>query len=159
MQQRLSLLTVGVNDLAAVRAFYEEKFEWTPVAASADIVFFQMNGFLLAFFGKEALAADANLAAETAGAKPFTLAYNVQTETEVNALFALLESRGVGIVKRPEATFLDMWSMLRATCGRLPAIHILNWTGRGMSRGIGISPVCKPRCIKSYYKVACYAEV
>ena len=105
MQQRLSLLTIGVNDLAAIRAFYEEKFGWTPVAANDDIVFFQMNGFLLAFFGKQDLADDANLAASEHHTKPFTLAYNVATKTEVDALAASLESRGVRIVKRPEATF------------------------------------------------------
>ncbi|MCW3062551.1 MAG: hypothetical protein JWQ02_4372 [Capsulimonas sp.] len=105
MDQRLSLITIGVNDLAAVRAFYEEKFEWTPVAANKDIVFFLMNGFLLGFFGKEDLAKDANVTDLAHGATPFTLAYNVASESEVDSLVASLESRGVRIVKRPEATF------------------------------------------------------
>ena len=109
MEQRLSILTLGVDDLAAMRNFYVEKFGWTPVAENRDIVFFKLNGTLLSFFEKEALAQDAQVATVAVGSKQFSLAYIVETEEEVDELFALLESKGVEIVKRPEKTFFGAY--------------------------------------------------
>ncbi len=109
MQQRISIMTLGVDDLAAMRDFYVDKFGWTPVAENKDIVFFQLNGTLLSFFEKEALAQDAQVEAAAVGSKPFSLAHVVQTEEEVDELFALLESRGVEIVKRPQKTFFGAY--------------------------------------------------
>ncbi len=108
MEQRLSILTLGVDDLAAMRDFYVEKFGWTPVAENKDIVFFGLNGTLLSFFEKEALAQDAQVE-RAAGSSGFSLAHNVRTEDEVDELFALLESEGVEIVKRPEKTFFGAY--------------------------------------------------
>ena len=53
MEQRLTIVTIGVDDLAAMRDFYVEKFGWTPVAENKDIVFFKLSGTLLGFFEKE----------------------------------------------------------------------------------------------------------
>jgi len=108
VEQRLSILTLGVDDLAAMRDFYVEKFGWTPVAENKDIVFFGLNGTLLSFFEKEALAQDAQVE-RAAGSSGFSLAHNVRTEDEVDELFALLESEGVEIVKRPEKTFFGAY--------------------------------------------------
>jgi catechol 2,3-dioxygenase-like lactoylglutathione lyase family enzyme len=108
VEQRLSILTLGVDDLAAMRDFYVEKFGWTPVAENKDIVFFGLNGTLLSFFEKEALAQDAQVE-RAAGSSGFSLAHNVRTEDEVDELFALLESKGVEIVKRPEKTFFGAY--------------------------------------------------
>ena len=52
-------MTVGVDDLAAMRDFYAEKFGWKPEAENKDIVFFKLGGVLLGFFEKEDLARDA----------------------------------------------------------------------------------------------------
>ena len=109
MEQRLSILTLGVDDLAAMRDFYVEKFGWTPVTENKDIVFFKLNGVLLSFFEKEALAQDARVEPVAVGSKPFSLAHNVETEEEVDELFALLASKGVEIVKRPEKTFFGAY--------------------------------------------------
>lgn len=110
MDQRLSILTLGVNDLAAMRNFYVQKFGWTPVAENKDIVFFKLSGCLLSLFDKRALAEDANLKYESGGSKSFAFAYLVKTEKAVDELFALLESRGVKIVKRPQKTFFGAYS-------------------------------------------------
>jgi len=110
MKQRLSILTIGVNDLAAMRNFYEQKFGWTPVAANKDIVFFKLNGCLLSFLGKTDLAQDANVAEATGASKSFLLAYVVKTEKEVDDLFAQLEGQGVKIVKRPQKTFFGAYT-------------------------------------------------
>jgi len=110
MEQRLSILTLSVDDLVAMRDSYVEKFGWTPVAENKDIVFFKLNGVLLSFFEKEDLAQDARVEPASVGSKQFSLAHNVETEEEeVDELFAILESRGVKIVKRPEKTFFGAY--------------------------------------------------
>jgi catechol 2,3-dioxygenase-like lactoylglutathione lyase family enzyme len=109
VEQRLSIITIGASDLQAVRRFYEDAFGWTPAAANKDIVFFKLNGLLLAFFGKEDLAADARVGmGDSSGS--FTLAYNVRTEAEVDALFGELAGKGVRITKPPEHTFFGAYS-------------------------------------------------
>ncbi|CAA9476068.1 MAG: hypothetical protein AVDCRST_MAG12-1170 [uncultured Rubrobacteraceae bacterium] len=109
MEQRLTIVTVGVDNLATMRDFYVERFGWTLAAENKDIVFFKLNGVLLSFFEKEDLARDARVEAAAVGSKPFSLAHNVRTEKEVDELFASLESRGVEIVKRPEKTFFGAY--------------------------------------------------
>ena len=62
MEQRLSLVTLGVADLARSRRFYEEGLGWRASGASAEsVVFFQLGGVALALWGREALAEDARL--------------------------------------------------------------------------------------------------
>src|SRR3954470_13562180 len=102
MEQRLSILTLGVDGLPAMRDFYVRRFGWAPVAENKDIVFFKLNGSLLSLFDKEALVQDADVEQDGGGPRTFSLAYIVETEEEVDGLFALLESRGVNIVKRPQ---------------------------------------------------------
>lgn len=110
MEQRLTIVTVGVDDLAAMRDFYVEKFGWTPEVENKDIVFFKLGGILLGFFEKEDLAQDARVeSASGVSSKAFSLAHDVRTEEEVDELFALLESREVEIVKRPETTFFGAY--------------------------------------------------
>lgn len=109
MEQRLSILTLGVDNLPAMRDFYVRGFGWTPVAENKDIVFFKLNGSLLSLFDKEALAQDADMEQDGGGSRTFSLAYIVETEEEVDELFALLESRGVNIVKRPQKTFFGAY--------------------------------------------------
>ena len=110
MEQRLTIVTVGVDDLAAMRDFYVQKFGWKPEAENKNIVFFKLGGILLGFFEKEDLARDARVEpASGVNSKAFSLAHDVRTEEEVDELFALLESRGVEIVKRPEKTFFGAY--------------------------------------------------
>ncbi len=52
MEQRVSLVTIGVKNLAAIRDFYEKKFGWQPAAVNKDIVFYKISGALLSFFLK-----------------------------------------------------------------------------------------------------------
>jgi hypothetical protein len=111
MDQRITLITLGVSDLKKSRRFYEEKFGWTPLPnSSEDIVFFQLNGIQLALFPEHALAEDAKVAAQGTGFKKFSLAYNVRSEKEVDAVIADLESKGVSILKHPEKVFWGGYS-------------------------------------------------
>lgn len=112
MEQRITLITLGVSDLKRSRAFYEEKFGWTPLPGSSDnIVFFQMKGGLqFALFPDQALAEDAQVDSKGSGFKKFSLAYNVRSEKEVDELIANLEKKGVTILKRPQKVFWGGYS-------------------------------------------------
>lgn len=112
MEQRITLITLGVSDLRRARAFYEEKFGWTPLPNSSDdIVFFQLKGGIqLALFPEHALAEDAHVDAKGSGFRKFSLAQNMRSEKEVDDLFSALEKKGVTIVKRPEKVFWGGYS-------------------------------------------------
>jgi catechol 2,3-dioxygenase-like lactoylglutathione lyase family enzyme len=111
MQPRVTIIGLGVEDLKASTAFYQEKFSWQLTSASNDnISFFQLNGVLLSLYPREKLAEDATVPHKGSGFKGFTLAYNTRTKEEVDEIFADLGSKGVKIVKQPEAVFWGGYS-------------------------------------------------
>ncbi|NIW47177.1 MAG: VOC family protein [candidate division Zixibacteria bacterium] len=111
MQQRLTLITLGINNLEKMRSFYQNTFGWKPLENSSDqIVFFQLNGILLSLYGREALAEDAEVSSVGSGFKGFTLAHNLRSEEEVDQLFSELESKGAKIVKHPRKVFWGGYS-------------------------------------------------
>jgi uncharacterized protein len=82
MQQQISVITLGVSDLARSKRFYAEGFGWTPVLDTNEIVFYQMNGFVLGTWLKSALEADMKQsAAPPPGA--YSLAHNVTDPLQV----------------------------------------------------------------------------
>ena len=98
---RISLITLGVADLARSRAFYEA-LGWTASKASqASVVFFQGNGFALALFGRDALAADAGIEDSRPGFSGITLACNGRSKEEVDAAYARALAAGGRAVKAP----------------------------------------------------------
>jgi catechol 2,3-dioxygenase-like lactoylglutathione lyase family enzyme len=101
VEQRLSLVTLGVADLARSRRFYEG-LGWTTGAAPADdVVFFQAGGMIVALWGREQLAED-SVVADGGGWGGITLALNVRSPDEVDAVLAEAERAG-GTVARPGA--------------------------------------------------------
>ncbi|MBN9295928.1 MAG: VOC family protein [Filimonas sp.] len=108
MEQRLTFLTIGVTDLKAMRAFYKEKFGWTPSKEDDydGIAFFKLNGIVLGLFPADELAEDAGVAQDGAGTfKRMTMAINMRSEKEVDEAFAALKAKGVTITKAPEKVF------------------------------------------------------
>jgi len=101
MEQRLTFITLGAKNLDSLKNFYVDKFKWTPIKTDG-IVFFKMNGFILALFPADELAKDANAQPSAPGFKQFTLAINYHSEKEVDSIFATLEKRGVKVVKQPQ---------------------------------------------------------
>jgi catechol-2,3-dioxygenase len=101
MEQRLSIITLGVDDLPAMQAFYKNKIGWQPVAANRDIVFFRLNGFLLSLFSLKQLADFINLPQVQSGFRGFTLAYNVNSGQEVLNIYQNLLNKEVKIVRKP----------------------------------------------------------
>lgn len=111
MEQRLTIIGLGVSDLVKSTQFYEKKFGWTKTQSSnANITFFQLNAILLSLYPREKLAEDAQVHHEGHGFKGFTLAYNTRSKDEVDALFSEYKEKGVVIVKPPEAVFWGGYS-------------------------------------------------
>lgn len=111
MKQHLHIITLGVRDLEASRRFYSESLGWKPADASNDdITFMQAGGVVLALYAREKLAEDAVTTPEGSGFSGFTLAYNAQSEAEVDAIIADLRSKRVKIVKEPTKVFWGGYS-------------------------------------------------
>lgn len=106
LERRISLITLGVEDLGVSTDFYENKLGWTKSKQSQDgISFFQIGPMVLSLFPRKMLAQDANLSVpEKKGNTPpsFTLAYNARSEKEVNDIFSQLREKNVKIIKEPE---------------------------------------------------------
>ncbi len=83
MEQRLTIVTLGVNDLEVSSKFYEDKFGWKKMKSSNEgITFFQLNGILLSLYPKNKLAEDATVSHEGSGFKGVTLAFNTRTKED-----------------------------------------------------------------------------
>jgi len=108
MEQRLSLVTLGVGDLARSRAFYG-RMGWREAAASTDsVAFFQAGGVVLALYDRAALAADAQLPDTPAPGGAFTgvaLAHNVRTRDEVARVLAEAVAAGGRLLKPAQDAF------------------------------------------------------
>ncbi|HMA14402.1 MAG TPA: VOC family protein [Kiloniellaceae bacterium] len=104
MEQRLSLITLGVADLTRSRRFYEEGLGWTrDGGVEGEVAFYQLNGMVLALWGREKLAEDGRLAlAPVEPGKSFgglALAYNTRSPAEVEAVLREAAAAGAVILK------------------------------------------------------------
>jgi hypothetical protein len=108
--QRVTLITLGVADLARSRAFYET-LGWKPHGEPPQgVVFYQMHGCVLALFGRDDLAKDQGRAEAVLGTGAMTLAQNFTTEAEVDAAFEAALSAGARELKRPQKVFWGGYS-------------------------------------------------
>lgn len=99
MQQQISVITLGIADLARSMAFYRDGFGWSPVFENSEIAFYQMNGFVFGTWLKKELEADSQREGLlTPGA--FSLAHNVGSAEEVDAIIEKLVAAG-GKLLRP----------------------------------------------------------
>jgi hypothetical protein len=108
MEQRVSLVTLGVADLPRARAFYEA-LGWRAGNDSADVVFFQAGGMILALWSRASLAEDSGVA-DGGGWGGVTLAYNVRSPAEVDAAIEEARRAGATIVREPAETFWGGYS-------------------------------------------------
>lgn len=101
MQQRLSLITLGVADLMRSIRFYE-RLGWRRSVRNAEgVAFFQLPGMALGLYPREELAKDANVPADGGGFRGISLAYNPRTRDEVDAVLSEAASAGGTITKHP----------------------------------------------------------
>ncbi len=109
MEQRISLVTLGVSDLPRARAFYE-RLGWTTGAEpDADIVFFQAGGMIVALWDRSELARDTGVE-DTGGFGGVTLAQNVASPEAVDVVFAEARDAGATVTREPAATFWGGYS-------------------------------------------------
>ena len=108
--QRVTLITLGVADLAASRAFYA-RLGWEEHGQSQEgIAFYQMHGAVLALFDRKDLAQDQGRAGVALGTGAMTLAQNFPTTEAVDAAFAQALAAGGTALKAPEKVFWGGYS-------------------------------------------------
>jgi catechol 2,3-dioxygenase-like lactoylglutathione lyase family enzyme len=109
MEQRVSVVTLGVRDLARARRFYEA-LGWTTGAQPADdVVFFQAGGTIVSLWGRDQLAEDTGVS-DSGGWGGITLAQNVRSPAEVDAVLAAAEASGATITRPGAETFWGGYS-------------------------------------------------
>lgn len=110
MQLRLSLVTLGVADVARSRRFYEAMGLVASSASQEDVTFFQLGNVVLALFGRAALAADAGVSDSAQGFSGVALAWNVPSERHVDAALTKAAASGGQIVKAGQKVFWGGYS-------------------------------------------------
>jgi catechol 2,3-dioxygenase-like lactoylglutathione lyase family enzyme len=108
MEQRVSLVTLGVANVPAARAFYEA-LGWTRTAGDDDVAFFQSGGMVFALWGRNQLAADSGVT-DSGGWGGVTLAHNVRSPAEVDAVLAQAKAAGADIARPGGETFWGGYS-------------------------------------------------
>jgi predicted lactoylglutathione lyase len=103
MQQHASVITLGVGDVDASRAFYEA-LGWEVALATQGTVFFQLPGAVLALWSREALAADIGID-DPGGWGGTSLASNVESNDEVDEIVAQAKAAGGRVTREPAPTF------------------------------------------------------
>jgi len=104
MEQRVSLITLGVRDLARARAFYEALGWTTGAGPEDDVVFFQAGGMVLALWDRAKLAED-SCVEDSGGWGGITPAHNVRSPAEVDAVIEEARAAGAEIVREPAEAF------------------------------------------------------
>ena len=104
MKPRISMITLGVRNLAVAVRFYEHGLGLPRRDAPPEVAFFTLNGSWLALFGREALAADAGVPATGSGFTGFSLAHNVASEAEVETVLQQAVAAGASLVKPGQPT-------------------------------------------------------
>ncbi len=104
MEPRISLITLGVADLARSVRFYQHGLGWSRSSAGGEqIAFFQTGGAVLALYPRQLLATDANLPGAGSGFGGITLAHNVAGKEQVDAVLAEAVAAGATLLKPAHA--------------------------------------------------------
>lgn len=111
MEQRVSLVTLGVADVERARAFYEALGWQSGAEPGDDVVFFQAGAMIVALWGRAELAADSGVG-EDSGWGGVTLAHNVRSPAEVDAVLAEAYTAGATIARSGGKTFWGGYSGL-----------------------------------------------
>jgi uncharacterized glyoxalase superfamily protein PhnB len=110
MKPRISMITLGVHDLEKSIEFYEKGLGFPRMESPPTVAFFTLNGTWLGLYGRDALAEDATVPAEGSGFNSFTLAYNLESEADVDEAFEKAVAAGATAVKQPQKVFWGGYS-------------------------------------------------
>jgi uncharacterized protein len=110
MEQRVSVITLGVADLKRSAEFYE-RLGWRRSMAKAEgIVFFQAGGMALALYPRNELAKDANVPPDGSGFPGISLSHNTRTAEEVDVVIARAAAAGALVLKPAQKAFWGGYS-------------------------------------------------
>jgi uncharacterized protein len=109
VDQRISVVTLGVDDLGRARAFYEALGWKTGAGPEDDVVFFQAGGLIVSLWSRESLAED-SVVEDSGGWGGITLAHNVGSPEEVDRVIAEAEEAGATIGRPGAKTFWGGYS-------------------------------------------------
>lgn len=110
MEQRISLITLGVADTARSRAFYEA-LGWKAAFENEEVVFFQLNGIVLGLFRRDSF--DLDMKRDNDGTGRIALAYNVRDRSEVDPALDRAVAAGGSVLKRAEETLGRIFRLFR----------------------------------------------
>lgn len=110
LSPRITLITLGVADVAASTAFYQRLGWRLSPASNEHISFFGLDGTKLGLFSRQSLADDAHVENSPPGFSGVTLAHNCNSQAEVDAAFAFALSCGATAAKKPEKVFWGGYS-------------------------------------------------
>jgi catechol 2,3-dioxygenase-like lactoylglutathione lyase family enzyme len=133
-QQQISVITLGVTDIARSKRFYGEGFGWTPVFENDEIVFYQMNGLMLGTWLTTSLEDDMQRPGLTRPGA-FALAHNVAEQADVQPVIDRLAAHGGRILRQGEApvhaAFAAMSPIPTTTPGKSPGTRPGRLTSAG----------------------------
>jgi catechol 2,3-dioxygenase-like lactoylglutathione lyase family enzyme len=109
MEQRISLITLGVDDLERSRRFYESGLGWAPLQAEEGVCFYQLPGIVLSLFGRDDLARDANRPID-GSFSGVSIAINQRMPEDVDVVLAQAQTAGATITKPAERVFWGGYS-------------------------------------------------
>jgi uncharacterized protein len=110
MEQRVSIITLGVRDLKRSREFYERLGWRRSMSNTEEILFFQAGGMALALYPRHELAKDANLSPEGHGFNGISLAYNARNRAEVDSVLEQAVAAGGKLLKPAQEAFWGGYS-------------------------------------------------
>jgi len=105
MNPRISMITLGVRDLAVSVRFYEQGLGFPRMESPPEVAFFTLHGTWLGLYPRDALAEDANVSPQGDGFEGFTLSHNVSSETAVEKVMSQALAAGATLVKEAQSVF------------------------------------------------------
>ena len=105
MKPRISMITLGVNNIEASVEFYKNVLGFPQLESPPSVAFFTLNGTWLGLYGKEALGIDAGISSEGSGFSGISLSHNVKSEQEVKDVLSAVAKKGGKIVKEAQKAF------------------------------------------------------
>lgn len=110
MKPRISMITLGVADLAKSIQFYEQGLGLPRMESPPEVAFFTLNGSWLGLYSRESLAEDAGISPEGSGFSGIAIAHNVDSESAVDEVLAQAVAAGAKLVKPGQTVFWGGYS-------------------------------------------------